>query len=105
MIAVANRSPSSSPARRFLRLGDVEIAMRGPAATGRAGTSWTIVRTLVAGAVLASAVRDTLEVPVRSDAATGAAGEATAVAALPECAMAVLRSREIAIELLRFAAC
>lgn len=105
MIAVANRNPRRSPARRFLRLGDVEIVRREPAVTGRAGTSWTIVRTLVAVAVLAPAVRDTLAVPVRSDAATGVAGEAIEVAALLECAVAVLLSREIEIELLRFAPC
>lgn len=84
MIAVAKKSPRRSPVRRFLRLGDVAITGRELPVIGRAVTSWTTVRTLVAVAVLAPAATGTLGVPPCWDAATGATDETTAVAVVAE---------------------
>ena len=84
MIAVAKKSPRRSPERRFLRLGDVAITERELPVIGRAGTSWTMVRTLVAVVLLAPAATGTLGVPPCWDAATGATDETTAVAVVAE---------------------
>ena len=105
MIAVAKKSPRRSPERRFLRLGEVAITVRELPVIGRAGTSRTMVRTLVAVAVLAPAAMDTLGAPPCWDAATGATDEATAVAVVAERAGWRLASRGIAMELLLFGAC
>ena len=105
MIAVAKKRPRRSPERRFLRLGEVAITVRELPVSGRAGTSWTMVRTLVAVAVLAPAAMDTLGAPPCWDAATGATDEATAVAVVAERAGWRLASRGIAMELLLFGAC